>query len=500
MFRSHKRKKSSLRASTSVKKGKSGTLPDGTRKWTLDEDIQSSDDDDNKDGKEEIESDNELVESAEQKRKRLAKEYLASMQNDDESSNDDEKSEDDTGLDVSNRLRREREIQEGKYFRYLSKPISSLSEDNIVTSFLSGHKLAVTTVVLSPDELSVYSGSKDNSVVKWDSETGAKTILHPKWTSKNSDFQCHEAEILAVAVTSDGRYVASGGRDNKIRIFDIRTKYSQVNAFEGHRAAITSLAFRRDSYALFSGSMDRCIKHWDLKEMGYLETLFGHQDAVYSMDCYNKQRLLSGSSDRSVRYWKTSEDSHLVFRGQKSAVDAVRIVSDESFLTGGQDGCLKLWKHTQKRPILSVTAPHGYEDASETLPRWLCSIATVRSSDVAVTGSFDGSVRLWSVRAGDKHLKQIRAIPMGGFINSLDMSANGRILVAATGTEHKLGRWWRLKGQGVGNKVAIVRLALEDRLEQLVPEEDEKEEGDEDEPYNYDSNDENNENDSDFEG
>lgn len=500
MFRSHKRKKATLRTSISSKKGKTGQSKKESSKWNLDEDIQSSEDDEEnkKDEDDEIESDNEVTETAEQKRKRLAKEYLASMKTDDDSEIEEGGSEDDAGLDISNRLRREREIKEGKYFRYLSKSINSIEDKSIISNIMSGHQLAVTSVVLSPDETCVYSGSKDNSIIKWDSETGMKTIIHPRWNSKNSDHQSHDAEILSVAVTSDGRYVASGGRDYKIRIFDIRTKYSQVNAFEGHRGAVTSLAFRRDSYALFSGSMDRCIKHWDLKEMGYLETLFGHQDAVYSLDCYNKTRLLSGSSDRSLRYWKTAEDSHLVFRGPKSSIDAVRIVSDDTFLTGGQDGALKLWKQTQKRPIMSITAPHGYEDKADTLPRWLCSISTVRSSDLAVTGSFDGLVRLWSVRAENKHLKQIKTLAVGGFVNSLDMSSNGRILVAGTGSEHRLGRWWRLRGPGIGNKVTIVRLALEDSLEQLAPDGEEEAEDEDRDINDYNSDDENN--DSDFEG
>lgn len=137
----------------------------------------------------------------------------------------------------------------------------------------------MTCVALSSDDASIYSGSKDNSVIHWDTETGKKkSILRRKWSRQtHGDQQSWDGEVLCVANTSDGRYVVSSGRDKAIRVFDARSKYSEVKVLQGHRDTVTCLSFRRDSYSLFSGSTDRCLKHWDLNEMGYLETMFGHQ-------------------------------------------------------------------------------------------------------------------------------------------------------------------------------------------------------------------------------
>lgn len=138
---------------------------------------------------------------------------------------------------------------------------------------------SVTCVALSADEASIYSGSKDNSVIHWDTETGKKrNILRPKWSrGTHGDDQSWDGEVLCVSNTSDGRYAVSSGRDKSIRIFDSRLKNAEIKCLQGHRDAVTCLSFRRDSYSLFSGSLDRCLKHWDLNEMGYLETMFGHQ-------------------------------------------------------------------------------------------------------------------------------------------------------------------------------------------------------------------------------
>jgi ribosomal RNA-processing protein 9 len=101
------------------------------------------------------------------------------------------------------------------------------------------------------------------------------TVLKAPW-SKVDAYQSHDSEVLAVALSTDGKYLVSGGRDCRIRVFDCRIN-AEVKVFQGHRGAVTSLAFKKDSSILFSAGEDRCIKQWDLDEMGYLETLFGHQ-------------------------------------------------------------------------------------------------------------------------------------------------------------------------------------------------------------------------------
>ena len=161
---------------------------------------------------------------------------------------------------------------------------------------------SVTSIAMTPDEKYIYSGSKDNSVIQWDAETGKKTYIRPKWIKNSDKIQSHSNEVLAVAVTSDNKYVVSAGRDSLIHIYDTRLK-EEIKTLGGHRDAITSLSFKSASasdgvsssasnYTLFSGSLDRCIKHWDLSEMGYIETLFGHQVrcwlnilVVYSVNC-----------------------------------------------------------------------------------------------------------------------------------------------------------------------------------------------------------------------
>jgi ribosomal RNA-processing protein 9 len=70
--------------------------------------------------------------------------------------------------------------------------------------------------------------------------------------------------------------------------------------------------------------------------MGYIETLFGHQDTVLSLDALRNETAISvGARDKSVRFWKIVDESQLVFRG--GGRSAVRELLDGGALEGLQE-------------------------------------------------------------------------------------------------------------------------------------------------------------------
>src|SRR5437879_1798164 len=59
--------------------------------------------------------------------------------------------------------------------------------------------------------------------------------------------------VWCLAFTPDGRFLASGGAGNDIKLWDPRTgKLS--HSFVGHREHVNAFAFSRDGKLLFSGS------------------------------------------------------------------------------------------------------------------------------------------------------------------------------------------------------------------------------------------------------
>jgi WD40 repeat protein len=69
------------------------------------------------------------------------------------------------------------------------------------------------------------------------------------------DFIGHEASVTCIAFSSDGKYLASGARDNTVRIWIIETQ-KLLNTLRGHASSVWAVAISPDSKYLASGNDD----------------------------------------------------------------------------------------------------------------------------------------------------------------------------------------------------------------------------------------------------
>ncbi|KAG2767917.1 hypothetical protein JG687_00004000 [Phytophthora cactorum] len=420
----------------------------------------------------EDESEEEQKETAQEKRLRLAKEYLGKITAQEAGGTDDEDDEGD-GVEgrVGARLQQDALEAMGKLFKKVATDYAEFEFDSDSTKFLKGHRLPVTSLCLLEDGKTAFSAAKDGSLLRWDLAQQKKTKL----TLPKDDVAAEKATtdkdrcILALAASSDGKFLASGGRDKLVRVWDVE-KGELQESFTGHRDAVSALAFRLRSHSLFSGSFDRSIKHWNLTEMGYVETLFGHQSEVNGLDSLYKERVVSCGRDRSVRVWKIPEETQLVFYGNSGSMDCVKMVTDEYYVTGGDDGSLSLWFNGRKKPVCVVPNAHD--------GKWISSVAVMPRTDLVASGSSDGQIRLWQADLQGRSLTPVASIPLEGFVNALCFDSKARFLLAGVGQEHRLGRWEKLK---VKNGIAIIALPSIDG---------EQEEGDDDEDEQAESDDE----------
>lgn len=97
--------------------------------------------------------------------------------------------------------------------------------------------------------------------------------------AKDKNFKGHTDAILTVAVSQDGKFVATGGQDSRIVLWDAE-KLMPLQTFFHHRDAVTGLAWRKGTHQLYSSSKDRTVKIWSMDERAYVDTLFGHQDSI----------------------------------------------------------------------------------------------------------------------------------------------------------------------------------------------------------------------------
>lgn len=276
--------------------------------------------------------------------------------------------------------------------------------------------------------------------MKW-----AKGLRPPR---DGGEKQGHVSEILTVAVSPSGQFVATGGADNRLIIWDADT-LTPLKTFTQHRDSISSLAFTQrissssSGEQLFSASYDRTIKTWSLSPNAhaYVETLFGHQDHILGVASMITDQCVSvGSRDRTARLWKVVDETQLVFRAggmskhcqySLNSTDCVAALPPTHFVTGSDSGAISLWSIHKKKPLHTIYEAHGLDPllpleklSSETnvdaqvartanvrqTPRWITALATVPGTDIVLSGSWDGWIRAWEVSEDKRRLRPLGCV------------------------------------------------------------------------------------------
>ncbi|XP_041281874.1 U3 small nucleolar RNA-interacting protein 2 [Onychostruthus taczanowskii] len=397
----------------------------------------------------------EVEETPQEKKLRLAKQYLEELRQLEEERAEEEEELEPADL-IGDRLKEDVLEQRGRLQRLVAKDVQPPDPARI--RVLRGHQLPVTCLVISPDDRFIFSASKDGSLIKWEVDSGKRLCVVPGGKKGTEERHMgHASQVLCMAISSDGKYLATGDRNKLIMIWDAAT-CKRLHIFTGHRDAVSGLSFRKGTHQLYSASHDRCVKVWDVAENAYVETLFGHQDIITGLDSLSRECCVTaGGRDGTVRLWKIPEESQLVFSGHQGSIDCIQLINEEHMVSGADDGSLALWGLTKKKPLALARQAHGEQDAQGLQqPFWISAVAALRNTDLLATGSHSGNVKLWKCGEGFRKLEHLLDIPLVGFVNSLKFSAAGDFLVAGIGQEHRLGRWWRIKE--AKNSICIIPL------------------------------------------
>ncbi|GAB4276669.1 MAG: hypothetical protein Fur0025_02020 [Oscillatoriaceae cyanobacterium] len=171
---------------------------------------------------------------------------------------------------------------------------------------LRGHVWAVESVAISPDGQTVVSGSLDSNIKIWNLKNGQliQTLNGPAdspFSMVQSWFSSHS--IWSIAISPDGTRLASGGAEQPIKIWNLKTG-KQSNILEGHSDTVLTVAFSPDGKSLASGAADGTIRIWDLLAGEPIHTL-GHSDAVYCVTFSpDGKTLVSSSKDKTIKIWQ----------------------------------------------------------------------------------------------------------------------------------------------------------------------------------------------------
>ena len=121
----------------------------------------------------------------------------------------------------------------------------------------------------------------------------------------------HQAPVLSVAWSPEGRRLASGSNDRTIRLWEAETG-QLLRVLEGHQAPVLSVAWSPEGRRLASGSEDRTVRLWEAEMGQLLRVLDGHRAQVWSVAWSPEgQTLASTSFDGEVRIWRPADGTLL---------------------------------------------------------------------------------------------------------------------------------------------------------------------------------------------
>jgi WD40 domain-containing protein len=168
----------------------------------------------------------------------------------------------------------------------------------------------------------------------------------------------HTHAVHCLAISRDGRTLASGGADRTVFLWDF-PEGTERRSFK-RPGWVFSLSFSGDGRTIASGSLDQSVHVRNVGgHQGYV-TFGGYEGPIRSVVFFRDGKMIAaGNDDGNVRLWEVA--SNLVrreFAGHKGIVHAVALSPDETRLvSGGEDGQILAWDVGAVAPAAAKTMP-----------------------------------------------------------------------------------------------------------------------------------------------
>ena len=292
------------------------------------------------------------------------------------------------------------------------------------------HQWGFFSIAFSPDGRTLASGGS-TELYLWDVASGDRKLTISGYTKG----------VESLAISPNGNIFASSNWDN-IHLWDPNTgEYKQMIYGRGWDSYHTNLVFSPDGNTL--ASIDYGAIHlWDILNKTQITTIYkwyghGQESTSTSSVGYNSvafspdgQYIASGHSDNTIHFWYKGRTYIDALKGHTDTVTSIAFFNDShTLVSGSYDGTVRLWDFTSRTNLETFT---GHTDK-------INSIALSPDDSIVASGSDNNTIIIRDIATG--HPKVIQTNHTEG-VHELTFSIDGKTLVSCGNWEDSIIQIW----------------------------------------------------------
>lgn len=243
-----------------------------------------------------------------------------------------------------------------------------------------------SSVSFSQDGSYLATGSSDGQIHIWDVETNQRLRVM-------SGNNCEDVQRIG-SLAWNGASLTNGSRSGLIMNHDTRIRNHVTSTWTNHSQEVCGLEWDRDGTFLASGGNDNVVNIWDGRNASPLHSFTQHQAAVKAIGwCPWQPHLLAsggGSTDKCIKFWNAATGSLLNSVDTGSQVCALKWSANSRELVsshGFADNQLIVWRYPSMTPLAKINA-----HSSRVL-----YLASSPDGQTVASASGDETIKFWNI-------------------------------------------------------------------------------------------------------
>jgi periodic tryptophan protein 2 len=320
-------------------------------------------------------------------------------------------------------------------------------EEGFVPTTLAGHREGVLGAYFSKDQETIYTISKDGALFQWaylrdpkapepeeDQEMDdADDDTHTRWRiAERHYFLRNNAKVNCVAYHAESNLLVAGFSDGVFGLYEM-PEFNMIHTLSISQNDIDFVTINNTGeWLAFGASKLGQLLVWEWQSESYVLKQQGHFDSmnaiVYSP---NGQEIVTTADDGKIKLWDIKTGfCNVTFTEHTSGVTACEFAKKGDVLfTSSLDGSIRAWDLKRHRNFKTFTAPTRLS---------FSSLAVDPSGEVVCAGSLDSfDIHIWSVQTGQL---LDRLSGHEGPVSSLAFAPNGGVVVSGS-WDHTVRIW-----------------------------------------------------------